>query len=268
MTDENENEVTTLDLTDPSTLTDTTKSRLHKLLRNLAMATYEYRNVLKTKTPKVDLRNYDAAESAKKIEELRHSIRQEYSAMSRDELLKSTRDSLSGAADDFKMDMKGDFIAIIAEADQKNGRQKREEFLRSEFNYLLYFPPQHLAILHMEVATYLADGGNLPDECIAWFAQNVIEPKRIQRPRGRNSKKRLHDKLRRQIHFLNTSAGLTIKEAQELITECYAVSESHLRDIWNAQGRGRQRSEKGARMAKRAAAKSRALRADLSKKSV
>lgn len=250
-------------------MTDENENEDFDFYRKLAMSEYEFRKLRKkTKTPKVDLRNYDAAESAKKLKELRHSIRQEYSAMSRDELLKSTRDSLSGAADDFKMDMKGDFIAIIAEADQKNGRQKREEFLRSEFNYLLYFPPQHLAILHMEVATYLADGGNLPDECIAWFAQNVIEPKRIQRPRGRNSKKRLHDKLRRQIHFLNTSAGLTIKEAQELITECYAVSESHLRDIWNAQGRGRQRSEKGARMAKRAAAKSRALRADLSKKSV
>tara|TARA_B100000780_G_C20991937_1_gene396707 strand:+ start:69 stop:821 length:753 start_codon:yes stop_codon:yes gene_type:complete len=250
-------------------MTDENEKEDFDFYRKLAMLEYEFRKLRKkTTTHKVDLRNYDAAEPTKKLKELRHSIRQEYFAMSRDELLKSTRDSLTGAADDFMMDMKGDFIAIIAEADQKNSRQKREEFLRSEFNYLLYFPPQHLAILHMEVATYLADGGNLPDECIAWFAQNVIEPKRIQRPRGRNSKKRLHDKLRHQIHFLNTSAGLTIKEAQELITECYAVSESHLRDIWNAQGRSRQRSEKGARMAKRAAAKSRALRADLSKKSV
>ena len=187
--------------------------------------------------------------------------------MSRDELLKSTRDSLSGAADDFEMDMKGDFIEIIAEADRKTDGQQREEFLRSEFIHLLYFPPQHLAILHMEVATYLADGGNLPDECIAWFAQNVIEPKRIQRPRGRNSKKRLHDKLRHQIHFLNTSAGLTIKEAQELITECYAISESHLRDIWNDPKNNR-KSGMLARKAAWAAAESRALRADLSKKSV
>ena len=254
MTDENENENENEDF---------------DFYRKLAMLEYEFRKLRKkTKTPKVDLRNYDAAESPKKFEELRHRLRQRFSAMSRDELLEITRNSLSGAADDFEMDMKGDFIAIIAEADQKNGRQKREEFLRSEFNYLLYFPPQHLAILHMEVATYLANGGKLPEQCIAWFAQNVIEPKRIQRPRGRNSKKRLHDKLRHEIHFLNTCAGLTVKEAQEVITECYAVSESHLRDIWNDPENSRKKREIFARKAAWAAAKSRALRADLSKKSV
>ena len=62
--------------------------------------------------------------------------------------------SLTGAAGEFEMDMKDDFIAIIAEADQKTDKQEREDFLRSEFCTLQRFPPQHLAILHTEVATY------------------------------------------------------------------------------------------------------------------
>ena len=55
-------------------MTDENENEDFDFYRKLAMLEYEFRKLRKkTKTPKVDLRNYDAAESAKKLKELRHS---------------------------------------------------------------------------------------------------------------------------------------------------------------------------------------------------
>ena len=258
MTDENENEqVVAADPNDPFF------RRLSEKMAELNYETENYDKLIKERGPDIDF-------GSPHINDVKRRDRatERYSAMSRDELLAMTRLSLDDAADDFEVNMPEVFIKITAKADQETENQDREAYLLKEFLSLQYLPPQHLATLHIEMATYLAGGGKLPDEYIIWFAKNVIDPSRLKRARGRNSKKRLHGKLCDRISFLNTFAGLTIKEAQELVLECYAISESHLRDIWNSP---ENRSQKNNRSYKYGARKSAALRASIaadSKKSV
>jgi hypothetical protein len=127
------------------------------------------------------------------------------------------------------------FNDTLQAANKLKGKKARQSFLEDHFaQYLGTFDAEQKNELNETVAKHLANGGDLPKKYIQWIAQNILDPNRLKYKKGRPSKHLLHAAICRWIFFLKAVLGYTIKDAQALVSGAYNISESHLRDIWNA----------------------------------
>lgn len=167
--------------------------------------------------------NLENAQLEENLDKIKRQVAEDYKKMTETALRAAVRENLKRKieiytpAKNFEKELANSSIAA------------KEEL----FSLTLVFCDQsHKNELHQVIAKHLANGEQIPRLCIKWFAKNVLDPRRIQKGRGRPNQNYLHHEVVEQIIFFQSYMDYSISEAQQLISESYGISESHMRDIW------------------------------------
>ena len=85
---------------------------------------------------------------------------------------------------------------------------------------------------HDAIADYLSEGNMLSQEATQWFAQNVREPQRLNKKRGRKETPAYHLQIKIYIKLLIDHIDYKAVNAIEFVSDASGKSIDHVKAIW------------------------------------
>ena len=85
---------------------------------------------------------------------------------------------------------------------------------------------------HDAIADYLSEGNMLSQKVIQWFAQNVREPQRLTKKRGRKETPAYHFQIKIYIKLLIDHIDYKSVHAIEFVADASGKSIDHVKAIW------------------------------------
>lgn len=82
------------------------------------------------------------------------------------------------------------------------------------------------------IADYLSQGNTLSQEVIQWFAENVKEPQRLNKKRGRKETPAYHLQIKIYIKFMIDHLDYKVINAIEFVSDAAGKSVDHVKAIW------------------------------------
>ena len=82
------------------------------------------------------------------------------------------------------------------------------------------------------IADYLSKGNTLSQEVIQWFAENVKEPQRLNKKRGRKETSAYHLQIKIYIKFMIDHLDYNTINAIDFVSDAAGKSVDHVKAIW------------------------------------
>ena len=138
--------------------------------------------------------NLENAQLEENLDKIKRQVAEDYKKMTETDLRAAIRENLKRK------------IEIYTPAKNFEKELANSSIVAKEdlfFLTLAFCDQSHKNELHQVIAKQLANCEDLPKLCIKWFAENVLDPRRIQKGRGRPNQNYLHHEVVEQIIFFN-----------------------------------------------------------------
>jgi len=86
--------------------------------------------------------------------------------------------------------------------------------------------------LHKAIAEILAQGEELPQDVIIWFAEGVRDPSLLNKKAGRKAASTQHHTIKRYIRILTEGLGYGVDEAIIFVSSAVGRGYQYTRNIW------------------------------------